>query len=1073
MTKICQISDLHWRSLARHEEYTESFERLYETLKRRIKPNIIINTGDTYHNKIMNMSPELIDRLSWMIKSLADIAPTVSILGNHDGNLNGQTRLDAITPIHEAVNHPDAYLYKQSGTYSFPRNVAGANNFALHVYSPFDEPGWNKIKPVPGKINLALFHGSITGAKTDLDYSLGAGERDVSFFKGMNFGLLGDIHRQQFLAHRLDRNGVVKPWIGYPGSLISQNYGESETKGFLVWDIRAADDWDVEFIEHENRAPFVTAKWNNSVQETLRTIEQDRGERAYVPGSRFRITSVQPVQQVEARQLDSELKHVHGAAEVIFKYDLLNRMDSISTDGKSILKTSLRASPDALVSLYGEFMEAHRDAYVLSSAQLVEASSVISNYLSRLNQEDIDNSVRDAMWTLKRLEFDNIFRYGEGNVIDFQHLEGIVGIFGANRLGKSTIIAAIMYALFNTSDRGPLKASHMINKNKNRCCAKLTFNVAGIDYVVFRETVRNVSKKAVKKVDEEKTITSLTLHRIEKDGSLVEMNSVSRDETDREIRKLIGQPQDFLMTALANQGGINKFIEEGATQRKAILSRFLDLDVFDKLNVYAKEDYSVLNDKTKKYSNFDWSSAMKRSQEEILEIEKKITVVQETVNSSTSSKDELRLWIMQHKDDNQEANVLRFGELKKLIEKNELVLSRLLSHVNNTESLEFELNLSRKLLEELDVNGLHEKLEKLDQLKADISARKQAHSKELETLEQQKKSIKRLETVPCGDKFPTCRFIKDSHLDKNAFADQENKVNELTRRVEELEGLAGPLVKEKLAESIQRHQAISKRVHDAETKYNKALTDIQLRDKEISIVKAELEKHEAEYETLSLTVSSSERKEFEKKRLLLDVLTEDMEARERELRDLFVELGGKNENLKHLTKERQACRADLGKIRIYETVQQAFSKNGIPSMVLKAQLPAINMELNKILGNVVDFTVSLETDISSNTMDVYLEDRHSRRIIETSSGMEKTLCSLALRVALVNLSSLSRPDILVLDESFSSLDNESIIKSMELLNVLKSYFKTILIITHIDTVKEVAERILEIANDGVESHISA
>ena len=464
---------------------------------------------------------------------------------------------------------------------------------------------------------------------------------------------------------------------------------------------------------------------------------------------------------------------------------------------------------------------------------------------------------------------------------------------------------------------------------------------------------------------------------------------------------------------------------------------------------------------------------MKRSQDEILEIEKKIVLVQEASNECLSSRDELRLWIMKHKDDNQEANVLRFNELKKLVERNENELAKLLSKTYPIESLEAELELSKKELEALDINGLHEKLEKLDKLKADISERKQAHSKELETLEQQKKSIKRLETVPCGDKFPTCRFIKDSHLDKSMFVEQERKVTELTQRVEELGELAGPLMKERLAESIQRHRAISLRVHDAETRYARMLSDRQLRDKEVSIVKAELEKHEAEFEALASTVSSTERKEYENKKLLLEALTEDMEARERELRDLFVELGGKNEKLKQLTKEKSACRSDLEKIRIYETVQQAFSKNGIPSMVLKAQLPAINLELNKILGNIVDFTVSLETDISSNTMDVYLEDRHSRRIIETSSGMEKTLCSLALRVALINLSSLSRPDILVLDESFAALDAESIIKSMELLNVLKSYFKTILIITHIDTVKEVAERILEIANNGVESSIQA
>jgi exonuclease SbcC len=140
-------------------------------------------------------------------------------------------------------------------------------------------------------------------------------------------------------------------------------------------------------------------------------------------------------------------------------------------------------------------------------------------------------------------------------------------------------------------------------------------------------------------------------------------------------------------------------------------------------------------------------------------------------------------------------------------------------------------------------------------------------------------------------------------------------------------------------------------------------------------------------------------------------------------------------------------------------------------MVLKTQMPAINMELAKILDSVVDFTVSLETDISSNVMDVYIEDGHSRRIIELASGMEKMICSLALRVALINLSSLSRPDIFIIDEGFGSLDQDSMTKCMDLLTMFKSYFRTILVITHVDPIKEVADKIIDIYNDGLESKV--
>ena len=73
---ICQISDVHWRTQARHKEYTEAFESLFKLLKEKVKPDLIINTGDFYHTKTSSISPEIIERLSWCFNELASIAPT-------------------------------------------------------------------------------------------------------------------------------------------------------------------------------------------------------------------------------------------------------------------------------------------------------------------------------------------------------------------------------------------------------------------------------------------------------------------------------------------------------------------------------------------------------------------------------------------------------------------------------------------------------------------------------------------------------------------------------------------------------------------------------------------------------------------------------------------------------------------------------------------------------------------------------------------------------------------------------------------------------------------------------------
>ena len=150
---------------------------------------------------------------------------------------------------------------------------------------------------------------------------------------------------------------------------------------------------------------------------------------------------------------------------------------------------------------------------------------------------------------------------------------------------------------------------------------------------------------------------------------------------------------------------------------------------------------------------------------------------------------------------------------------------------------------------------------------------------------------------------------------------------------------------------------------------------------------------------------------------------------------------------------------------------QGVSKKGIPLQIITSQLPVINSEIAKILQSVVSFTIELEADPDSNAMDVYINYGDSRRIIELASGMEKMVASLAIRVALINVSSLPKTDMLVIDEGFGSLDDVNVEACNRLLVSLKKWFKTILIITHIDGVKDVADNVIDITWNGKDAKV--
>ena len=150
---------------------------------------------------------------------------------------------------------------------------------------------------------------------------------------------------------------------------------------------------------------------------------------------------------------------------------------------------------------------------------------------------------------------------------------------------------------------------------------------------------------------------------------------------------------------------------------------------------------------------------------------------------------------------------------------------------------------------------------------------------------------------------------------------------------------------------------------------------------------------------------------------------------------------------------------------------QAVSKKGIPLQIISSQLPIINTEIAKILQDVVGFTVELEADASSNSMDIFINYGDSRRIIECASGMEKMVSSLAIRVALINISSLPKTDLLIIDEGFGALDAMNIEACNRLLVSLKRWFKNILVISHVDAVKDEVDNVLEITKRGKDSRI--
>ena len=87
--------------------------------------------------------------------------------------------------------------------------------------------------------------------------------------------------------------------------------------------------------------------------------------------------------------------------------------------------------------------------------------------------------------------------------------------------------------------------------------------------------------------------------------------------------------------------------------------------------------------------------------------------------------------------------------------------------------------------------------------------------------------------------------------------------------------------------------------------------------------------------------------------------------------------------------------------------------------------------------------------------------------------MEKFIASLAIRTALINVSSLPRPNFIVIDEGLGTLDSTVLTNFSVFLDYLKTQFQFVIIISHIDVVRDIVDSQIDIRKENGFSSINA
>jgi len=1044
--RIAHISDTHIRNYERQDQYRAVFQNLYQTLREE-KPDYIVHCGDIAHKKTV-ISPEFVELCSDFFRNLEAIAPTYIILGNHDGNLRNAERQDALTPIVDALGLKSLYLMKKSGEYIVD------DVLVWNVMSIFDEDNW--VKPTDdSKINIALYHGGVVGSQTDLGWNIKV-DHDVSVFDGVDFAFLGDIHKSNQV---LDIEGRVR----YPGSTIQQNFGETPDKGYLLWDIRDRDNFDVRHIVLEDPNPHVDIKLTKSGRLPKNLSIKD--------GSRVRVIAENRTTITNQRKLIDVVRKRFNPQRISFLNRGLSGVPSASMIADGVEIGNLRD-----IKVQEKLIEDYLKDYNVDKEVLKDVYTLNSRYNTLLNlEEDVS---RNISWCVESLKWDNLFNYGQGNEIDFSTMNGIVGILGKNFSGKSSVIDSLLFTMQNSTSKNSVKNVNIINQNKDDSFSEILISVGERKYKISRKMQKY--KKKLKGIETEEAKMTLDFSVIEK-GEETTLNGETRNDTDANIRKIFGTKDDFLMTSFCSQADSLQFINQGSTDRKKNLSKFLDLEVFENKYRLAHEDSSHIHGALKQFEGKTFEEELEREKSVMADSENELVVHMKKCEYIQARHEKTREDIKKI-----EIEVASHPQIDINIEKIEKKISSVATRkkviIDRREEIGEEYRTHRDYLDKVEEffneNSLDDFLKRQETLK-EKQGELQDLLRNLDSLEKESKFLKNkislLSTVPCGDKYPHCRFLQDATTSKGLVPTAESGLVAISEKIEKVSSSLEEMNEKEIEDRIKNFRLLV----DKKNNYERTLSNL--------IVEKERKLSSLKDINASLSLLEEKKKKYYENEKIVAVI----EGLERRHRTLEKELSSSQKDLKScedamykLVEKKGSCEQRIiflserieernalrSQYTAYDLFKVSMDSNGIGSDIIKRCLPVINEEIAKILVDIVTFEIFFQ--IEERKLEIYIRhSQHEPRLIEMASGAEKTIAAMAIRLALTKIGNLPTSDIFILDEPATALDAENMDGFISILEMLKNQFKTVILISHLDTLKECVDSEISIGKRGGFAHI--
>jgi DNA repair exonuclease SbcCD ATPase subunit len=911
------------------------------------------------------------------------------------------------------------------------------------------------------------------------------------------------------------------PSAGYSGSLLQQGYGESLDKGYLLWHIDGQEvSNERRLIPNDYGWCKMTISRGENIEERLSHLQFSHNKRktkVHIVYEDFEESySIERLNQI--KQL---VKDKHGCESIHVEF---RELDKQTLNPEEVDQDEI--DPNDIERMFNMFLD-ENDFDVDED----ERREIIEFALKLEREIDIKQTHKEnRRYTLLTTEVSNVFSFPvEPTTINWDHMRGLTGIFGENYCGKSNLIKAVVWGMFQYIIGGA-HAKYLINiyTKSDKGYVRNTYDIDGIRYRSTREVHKGKSSNSYP------TKFEVFREAMGPDGAMEYRwcNTMSDNSTadNTEVKNMIadalGTYDDFMKVSLHAQNEKDGYLNLEQQEKNDLIARYLNLHTYRDRHEYVKKPYNELRtkqkllgesvdieldikslklqieDKEKMVSTLEeerrmWTQKQEDAQSKVLELTRSLHKVEDLGYDSKdaiiadhatklTSQTTLKSAIDLH-DEWLDKNVLRELEVdpKRTTEILEAELAEVRS-VFATDKQKYLTNKKwlednpKKELPNIDVTATQARIDELNRNLRDYQNKRQTFlGKDCPTCKQ---AISKPDPKGVSDMDALITEGNNAITRYRQSIESFNTVKEWNRSFDtkqvQLDALKVSLEsRSKIIESIKLEMENFKK--------NKEFIElnriIERKRQEVKMWKishelgqrelVKLDEKIAKYDSVVQAKANNKllEAEIETLQALIKTYKLSMHGQQTQLMSLAADVRLLGNAMDDKVKKLNEVKTGDKMYKLYSIYLQAVERSGIPAMVIKKRLPMLNNKINSILQTIVGFKMEFSIDMKGNITELFYntESKWDALPLNSGSGSQQFIASIAIKDALnyVSKRSIVQPSIMMIDEGFGTLGNELRENIMTMLEYLKGKYQNVVIITHLDEVKEGADHVIEAIRD--------